>query len=132
MRPLAYVAEDEPDYKAMTVRALEALGFDVKTGSTGWEALRALCDPENPGGGFSLAVLDNGLGLGPQGVDVLIGLRDAGSGIPVVIHSGGIFNRYLRRVTRKKRAEFCSKPATADDLAAAIVKAGCKLPEVVA
>ncbi len=75
------VVEDEERVASFLHKGLRAHGYDVEWAQNGQDALRRLTDP-----GISLVILDLGL-PDLDGLDVLAGLRDAGSAVPVLVLS---------------------------------------------
>jgi len=75
------VVEDEERVASFLHKGLRAHGYDVERAENGQDALRRLMDP-----GISLVILDLGL-PDLDGLDVLEGLRDAGSAVPVLVLS---------------------------------------------
>jgi DNA-binding response OmpR family regulator len=73
------VVEDEARIASFLIRGLRAQGYAVDHVATGEEALRAARDPE-----LDLMILDLGL-PDIDGTEVLRRLRDAGSGLPIVV-----------------------------------------------
>jgi DNA-binding response OmpR family regulator len=75
------VVEDEERVASFLGKGLRAHGYDVEWVQTGQDALRRLMGP-----GISLVILDLGL-PDLDGLDVLEGLRERGSAVPVLVLS---------------------------------------------
>jgi DNA-binding response OmpR family regulator len=75
------VVEDEERVASFLGKGLRAHGYDVEWTQTGQDALARLMHP-----GISLVILDLGL-PDLDGLDVLEGLRDRGSTVPVLVLS---------------------------------------------
>jgi DNA-binding response OmpR family regulator len=73
------VVEDEERVASFLHKGLRAHGYDVEWVQTGQDALRRLMHP-----GISLVILDLGL-PDLDGLDVLEGLRERGSAVPVLV-----------------------------------------------
>ena len=75
------VVEDEERVASFLEKGLRAHGYAVEWAQTGEDALRRLMHA-----GISLVILDLGL-PGLDGLDVLAGLRERGSAVPVLVLS---------------------------------------------
>ena len=75
------VVEDEQRVASFLRKGLRAHGYEVEWVQTGRDAIRRLIDP-----GISLVILDLGL-PDLDGLDVLGGLRERGSAVPVLVLS---------------------------------------------
>jgi DNA-binding response OmpR family regulator len=75
------VVEDEARVASFLEKGLRAHGYDVEWASSGQDALRRGAQPE-----ISLVILDLGL-PDMDGLDVLEGLRERGSPVPVLVLS---------------------------------------------
>lgn len=73
VRPLALVAEDDPDIRALVSIRIAGLGFEVLAAANGDEAL-ALALRHAP----RIAVLDVCMPPGPDGLEVARRIRDSG------------------------------------------------------
>lgn len=81
-KPRVLVVDDNPDDLATFQRAVRDLDVDLHTASSGREGLKKALD-----GAYQLFVLDYNLG-DMTGTEILLRLKEAGLGQPVLIQSG--------------------------------------------
>lgn len=81
-RPRVLVVDDNPDDLATFQRAVRGLDLELHTAASGREGLKKALE-----GGYHLFVLDYNLG-DMTGTEILLRLKEAGLGQPVLIQSG--------------------------------------------
>jgi DNA-binding response OmpR family regulator len=108
------VVEDEERVASFLEKGLRAHGYDVEWVQTGQDALRRLMDPR-----ISLVILDLGL-PDLDGVEVLEGLRERGSAVPVLVLSAR--GRVEDRVTGLNLGadDYLGKPFAFEELLARV------------
>ena len=108
------VVEDEERVASFLVKGLRAHGYSVEWVPNGQDAFQRVMDP-----GISLVILDLGL-PGLDGLDVLAGLRERGSAVPVLVLSAR--GRVDDRVKGLNRGadDYLGKPFAFEELLARV------------
>jgi CheY-like chemotaxis protein len=100
------IAEDEPLALETAVMSLSAEGYDVKTGTTGAEALSLL---REEGGGFDLLITDIHM---PQmgGLELIRHVNEEFAGLPILVMTGAGDKDMVVRLLRIGVADYIDKP----------------------